>query len=249
MERFKLTLEYNGAAFHGWQRQANGISVQEAVEEAIRAFTGEDVTLAVAGRTDAGVHALGQVAHADIARPLKPYKVRDAINFHVRPHPVCVVEAEAVGEAFHARFGAKRRAYLYRILNRRAPAILDAGKVWHVPRPLDAAAMDRAAKALLGHHDFTSFRAAGCQADSALRTLDRLDVRRAGDEIHVETEARSFLYHQVRNMVGSLLQVGLGRWPESRMGRILAARDRAQAGETAPPEGLYFTRVDYDAVE
>ena len=245
MARWKLTIEYDGVPFVGWQRQENGPSVQAAVEQAILKLSGEAVTIVAAGRTDAGVHALGQVAHADIAKDLVPDKMRDALNAHLRPHPVAVLSAEVVGEDFHARFGARARHYLYRIANRRAPLTLEAGKAWQVQAALDADAMHAGAQMLLGTHDFTTFRAAECQAKSPVKTLDRLDVARVGDEITVRASARSFLHHQVRSMVGSLKQVGTGKWRPRDMGDALAARDRTACGPVAPPDGLYLVRVDY----
>jgi tRNA pseudouridine38-40 synthase len=243
--RFKLTLEYDGGGFVGWQRQENGPSVQQAVEEAVRTFCGETVTVHAAGRTDAGVHALGQVAHLDIARETTADTVRDAVNFHLKPAPVAVVRAEAVGPDFHARFSATARAYLYRIVNRRAPLALDRGRAWAVQPPLDAEAMQAAAQILVGRHDFTSFRATLCQAKSPVKTLDVLDVTRAGEEIRIIARARSFLHHQVRNMVGTLKLVGEGKWTADDVSKALAARNRAAAGPTAPADGLYLTDVWY----
>ena len=245
MPRYRLSIEYDGRPFVGWQRQDNGPSVQQALEEAVHAFCGETVRLHCAGRTDAGVHALGQVAHVDLARERPPDTLRNAVNFHLRPLPVAVLAAEAVPDEFDARRSAIRRHYLFRLLNRRAPPALDAGRVWHVAAPLDAAAMHQAAQVLVGRHDFTSFRAAECQALSPVRTLDRLDVRRDGDEIRVIAEARSFLHHQVRNMAGTLRLVGSGKWGPAEVARALAARDRAASGPTAPPHGLYLVAVDY----
>ncbi len=245
MIRYKLTLEYDGRAFVGWQRQANGPSVQAGLEEAVLLFCGETVTAVAAGRTDAGVHALGQVAQIDLAREVATDQLRDALNFHLRPRPVAVLAAERAPEAFHARFSAVLRRYRYRIVNRRAPLVLDAGRAWRVAQPLDAEAMHRAAQHLIGRHDFTSFRASLCQAASPVKTLDRLLVERTGEEIVVRTEARSFLHHQVRNMVGSLKLVGEGRWSEADLVRALEARDRRAAGPTAPAEGLYLTEVRY----
>ncbi|WP_119461215.1 tRNA pseudouridine(38-40) synthase TruA [Rhodospirillaceae bacterium SYSU D60014] len=245
MTRFKLTLEYDGGGFVGWQRQENGPSVQQAVEEAVRAFCGETVTVHAAGRTDAGVHALGQVAHLDIARETTADTVRDAVNFHLKPAPVAVVRAEAVGPDFHARFSATARAYLYRIVNRRAPLALDRGRAWAVQPPLDAVAMQAAAQILVGRHDFTSFRATLCQAKSPVKTLDLLEVTRAGEEIRITARARSFLHHQVRNMVGTLKLVGEGKWSAAEVSKALAARDRTAAGPTAPADGLYLTDVWY----
>jgi tRNA pseudouridine38-40 synthase len=245
MPRYRLTLEYDGRPFVGWQRQENGRSVQQALEEAVEKFAGERVGIRAAGRTDAGVHALGQVAHVDLARDWPVDTVRDALNAHLRPEPIAVLDAAIAPPDFDARFSAVKRHYIYRILNRRAPPALDAGRVWAIPHPLDAEAMHRAAQALVGRHDFTTFRAAECQADSPLRTLDRLDVARAGAELTIRASARSFLHSQVRSMVGSLVKVGEGKWPEARIAGILAARDRAACGPLAPPEGLYLLAVDY----
>jgi len=245
MPRYRLTIEYDGTPFVGWQRQENGRSVQQAVEEAVAKFAGESITLRAAGRTDAGVHALGQVAHFDLARDWPADTVRDALNAHLRPEPVVILEAAPAVAGFDARFSAVKRHYLYRILNRRAPPALEANRVWAIPQPLDSDAMHRAAQALIGKHDFTTFRAAECQADSPLRTLDRLDANRAGDEITVRASARSFLHSQVRSMVGSLVKVGEGKWPESRVGEILGARDRTACGPLAPPHALYLAAVDY----
>ncbi len=243
--RWKLTIEYDGTPFVGWQRQDNGASVQAAVEQAILKLTGESVTIAAAGRTDAGVHAYGQVAHADIAKAFAADKMRDALNAHLRPHPVAVLSADVVADDFHARFDATARHYLYRIVNRRSPLTLDAGKAWQVQAPLDADAMHVAAQRLVGHHDFTTFRAAECQAKSPVKTLDRLDVSRAGEEISVRASARSFLHHQVRSMVGTLKLVGAGKMTAADVVAALAARDRGECGPVAPPDGLYLVRVDY----
>lgn len=247
MTRYKLTIEYDGRPFVGWQRQAHGLSVQQAVEEAIQCFCGEAVRITAAGRTDAGVHAIGQVAHADIARPTDPGTVRDAVNFHLKPLPVAILAAEAVDDGFDARTSAILRAYRYRIVNRRAPLALEAGQAWQVSRPLDAAAMHEAAQHLVGHHDFTSFRAAECQAKSPMRTIDRLDVVRRGEAIEIEAEARSFLHHQIRNITGTLKLVGEGKHPPGWVAEVLAARSRAAAGATAPPDGLCFLWVRYRA--
>ncbi|MEQ8830306.1 MAG: tRNA pseudouridine(38-40) synthase TruA [Alphaproteobacteria bacterium] len=246
MQRWKITIEYDGGPFVGWQRQTNGPSVQAALEDAAFAFCGERLLVQGAGRTDTGVHALAQVAHLDIERETDAKTVRDALNHHLKPDPVAVLEAEAVPQDFHARFSATGRSYLYRILNRRAPAVLDHGRVWAVPKELDATAMHEAAQVLVGRHDFTSFRASECQADSPVRTLDRLDVSRRGEEIHIVAEARSFLHHQIRNFAGTLERVGRGRWTARDVADVLAARDRAAAGPTAPPQGLYLTGVRYD---
>lgn len=245
MPRVKLTLAYDGGPFMGWQRQDHGPSVQAALEGALERYCGVPIPVQAAGRTDSGVHALGQVAHADITRDDPPGKVCDALNALLRPLPVAVLAAEVVADDFSARFDAVARAYLYRILNRRAPPTLEQGQVWHVARALDAGAMARAARHLVGHHDFTSFRAVHCQAKSPVKTLDVLTVTPVGEEIHVRARARSFLHHQVRNLVGTLAQVGLGRWTEADVAAALAARDRAAAGPTAPAEGLYLVRVYY----
>ena len=245
MPRYKLILEYDGSDLVGWQRQANGPTVQQALEEAISRLCGCLCPVTAAGRTDAGVHATGQVAHFDCERTFPADTVRDAINFHLKPRPVAVIAAEAVGEDFHARFSATGRAYRYRIVNRRAPLALDAHRAWWVAARLDAEAMATGARHLLGSHDFTSFRAGECQAKSPVKTLDRLDVIRQGDEIVVIAEARSFLHHQVRNMVGTLKLVGEGKWQPDAVATALAARDRAAAGPTAPPQGLYLTGVRY----
>ncbi|MDF2763330.1 MAG: pseudouridine synthase [Rhodospirillales bacterium] len=243
--RYKLTLEYDGGGFVGWQRQANGLSVQQALEEAVERFCGETVASVAAGRTDAGVHATGQVAQIDLTREVGPGTLRDALNFHLKPLPVSVLSAERAPEGFHARFSAVQRRYLYRIVNRRAPLALDARRAWRVPQPLDAEKMHRAAQALVGRHDFTSFRASLCQAASPVKTLDLLEVARCGEEITIRAEARSFLHHQVRNMVGSLRLVGEGRWSEADIVRALEARDRSAAGPTAPAHGLYLIEVRY----
>jgi tRNA pseudouridine38-40 synthase len=246
MPRYKLIIEYDGTPFVGWQWQDNGLSVQRVLAQAVKAFAGEEATIHGAGRTDAGVHALGQVAHVDLAKAWDTDTVRDALNAHLRPHPVAVLAAEAVPDTFDARFSAIRRHYLYRIVNRRADLALDQRRAWRAPRPLDTDAMHAAAQRLLGKHDFTTFRAAECQAKSPVKTLDRLDVSRAGEEISVHAAARSFLHHQVRSMVGSLVLVGEGKWSAYDLARALAARDRAACGPVAPPEGLYLVRVDYE---
>ena len=248
MPRYKLTLEYDGGPFVGWQRQANGPSVQQALEEAIQGFCGDAVRTTCAGRTDAGVHALGQVAHVTLARSWPAGTVRDAVNFHLRPAPVAVLCVEPVGEDFDARHSARRRHYRYRIVNRRAPLTVDRGLAWHVTEVLDADAMHAAAQRLVGRHDFTSFRAAECQATSPVKTLDRLNVDREGDEIRIAATAQSFLHHQVRNMVGTLRLVGIGRWTPDDVACALAARNRAAAGPTAPAGGLYLTGVDYPPI-
>ncbi len=245
MNRFRLLVEYDGTGYVGWQRQDNGPSVQQAIEEAIFAFCGERASLAVAGRTDAGVHAIGQVAHVDLDRDTKADTLRDAVNFHLRPQAISILAAEPVGADFHARFSAIGRRYLYRIVNRRAPLALERNRAWWVQGELDASAMQAAGQRLIGHHDFTSFRSSICQAASPLKTLNRLDVEREGDEIRVHAVARSFLHHQVRNMVGTLKLVGEGRWSADDVAAALAARTRSAAGPTAPAEGLFLAEVRY----
>ncbi|NMJ40539.1 tRNA pseudouridine(38-40) synthase TruA [Roseomonas sp. JC162] len=251
MPSYALLIEYDGAPFVGWQRQDTGLSVQQVLEDAAaRLNGGEEAVLTAAGRTDAGVHAEGQVAQVTLTGDLPPERVREALNFHTRPHPVAVLGAAVMPEDWSARFSATGRAYRYRILNRRARPALDLGRVWHVQKRLDAGAMHEAAQGLLGKHDFSAFRAAACQAKSALRTLDRLDVARLGEEVVITAEARSFLHHQVRNMVGTLAEVGLGKRPASWPRSILEGRDRTRAGQTAPAEGLVLTGVRYaDAID
>lgn len=245
MTRWKITVEYDGSGFVGWQRQANGFSVQEAIETAINDFSRETVTLHGAGRTDSGVHACAQSAHFDLTKSTDPDTVRDALNYHLKSKAVSILEAEAVSDDFHARFSAVRRDYLYRILNRRAPSALDSGRVWQVARPLDADAMHRAAQLLVGNHDFSSFRALRCQAKSPVKTLDLLTVSRAGDEIHIAAQARSFLHNQVRILTGTLKLVGESAWTEAQVRAALEAKDRKAGGPTAPPDGLYLTKVVY----
>jgi tRNA pseudouridine38-40 synthase len=245
MPRYKLLIEYDGAPFAGWQIQAEQATVQGVLAAAVEAFCGEKVSVQGAGRTDAGVHALGQVAHVDLRKDWDSDTVRDALTAQLRPHPVAVLAAERVADDFDARFSARARHYLYRIVNRRADLALDRGRAWRVPRLLDAAAMHRAAQGLIGKHDFTTFRAAECQAKSPVKTLDRLDVEREGDEIRIAASARSFLHHQVRSMVGSLALVGEGRWSAKDLAAALAARDRTACGPIAPPDGLYLVRVEY----
>jgi tRNA pseudouridine38-40 synthase len=245
MPRYKLAIEYDGTPFVGWQVQDNGPSVQGVIANAIAAFTGERATVSGAGRTDAGVHALGQVAHVDLAKDWDGDTVRDAINAHLRPHPVAVLAAERVAENFDARFSATRRHYVYRIVNRRADLALEQNRAWRIARPLDDAAMHAAAQKLVGRHDFTTFRAAECQARSPVKTLDQIDVVRDGEEVRVLATARSFLHHQVRSMVGSLVHVGEGKWSADDLGAALAARDRSSCGQVAPPQGLYLVRVEY----
>jgi tRNA pseudouridine38-40 synthase len=245
MPRYKLTIEYDGRPFCGWQRQAHDLSVQQVLEEAIARFSGETVTTQAAGRTDAGVHALGQVVSFDLSREWDPFKIREALNYHTKPHPVAIIEAEAVPDTFEARFSATARHYEYRILNRRARAALDDGKVWHVPVVLDAEVMHAAAQLILGRHDFSTFRAAECQANSPIRTLDRFDVSRQAEMIVVTASARSFLHSQVRSMVGSLKLVGDGKWTPRDFRAVLDAADRSRCGPLAPPDGLYLTGVSY----
>ena len=247
MNRYRLTVEYDGGSYVGWQRQDNGPSVQGALEAAIFGFCAERVTIQGAGRTDAGVHATGQVAHVDIARETDAETVRDAVNAHLRlaGEAVSVRDAAAVPDEFNARFSAFERRYLYRILNRRAPPALEAGRVWHVARPLDAAAMHEAAQRLVGKHDFTTFRASLCQAKSPVKTLTELTVERTGEEVHIRARAPSFLHHQVRNIAGTLELVGSGRWTADDVSEALEARDRARGGPTAPAEGLLLTAVIY----
>lgn len=245
MPRYKLTLEYDGRPFVGWQRQANGLSVQEAVERAVESLTGVASPVQAAGRTDAGVHARGQVVHVDLARDWRGDRLRDALNAHLRLFPVAVVEAEPMDESFEARFSAKKRHYLYRLLNRRAPPTHERGYVWHIARRLNAEAMHAAAQSLVGRHDFTTFRAAECQANSPVRTLEQLDVARTGDIIEFRVSALSFLHRQVRSMVGSLEHVGSGKWTADDLKAALDSRDRARCGAVAPPDGLFLMQVDY----
>jgi tRNA pseudouridine38-40 synthase len=243
--RFRLTVEYDGRPFMGWQRQAHGPSVQQAIEEAAAAITGEAPVLHAAGRTDAGVHALAMAAHLDIERPITPHRLADGLNAKLRPSPIAILRAEVVPGDWHARFSCIGRRYRYRILNRRAPLALEAGRAWRVPVTLHADAMHRAAQQLVGRHDFTTFRSAHCQADSPIKTLDLLSVRRLGAEIEIEAAARSFLHHQVRSMVGCLELVGRGKWSERDLKAALQARDRAALGFNAPPDGLYFVGAVY----
>lgn len=245
MPRHRITVEYDGGPFVGWQRQENGPSVQAALEAAIFKLSGERVTVTGAGRTDAGVHAYAQVAHFDLEKPFAPDKVRDALNYHLKPDPIAVLDAAIAAPDFHARFSATARHYLYRILCRRTPPVLERGRVWHIVREVDARAMDEAAQFLAGRHDFTTFRSSECQAKSPVKTLDRLTVRRAGEEIHIEASARSFLHNQVRSMVGSLKLVGDGKWRPADIRAALDSKNRARCGPVAPPQGLYLARVDY----
>ena len=249
MPRYKLILEYDGAPFVGWQRQENGLSVQEALEGALTAMTGARVTARGAGRTDAGVHALGQVAHVDLERDWDPFRLGEGLNALLHPHPVAIVGAERVSADFDARRSASARHYLYRIINRRAPLTLERGGAWRVKPPLDAAAMHAAARALIGRHDFSTFRDSQCQANSPIRTLDRLDVRREGDKVLFKASARSFLHRQVRSMVGTLVEVGAGRWSAGEFKAAFEAADRSRCGQVAPPHGLYLVRVDYNETQ
>jgi tRNA pseudouridine38-40 synthase len=245
MPRYKLIIEYDGTPFAGWQIQEAQPTVQGVLTAAVAAFSGEHVTICGAGRTDAGVHAIGQVAHLELVQDWPADRVRDALNARLRPHPVAVVRAAKVPACFDARFSAKRRHYHYRIINRRADLALQRYRAWRIPRPLDARVMQEAARALIGRHDFSTFRATECQAKSPEKTLDQLDVVRCGDELRIITSARSFLHHQVRSMVGSLVLVGEGKWRPGELAAALAARSRAACGPIAPPEGLYLVQIDY----
>ena len=245
MPRYRLTVEYDGTPFAGWQRQAHDLSVQQVLEESILKMSGETVAVQAAGRTDAGVHALGQVVSFDLSKDWDPFRIREALNFHTKPEPVAIISAEAVPDSFEARFSAVGRHYEYRILNRRARPALDEFRVWHCPMRLEAEPMHAAAQLILGKHDFTTFRAAECQAKSPDKTLDRLDVSREDDMIVVRASARSFLHSQVRSMVGSLKLVGEGKWTPREFRAALDARDRSRCGPLAPPEGLYLVKVDY----
>ncbi|MBF0355374.1 MAG: tRNA pseudouridine(38-40) synthase TruA [Alphaproteobacteria bacterium] len=245
--RYKLTVEYDGSAFVGWQRQNNGLSVQGVLEEAVRRLTGCDCSAVAAGRTDTGVHALAMGAHVDLIRDYDPETVRKALNFHMKPHPVAVIEASLAPQGFHARFSALERSYLYRISNRPTPPVLERHRVWWISNPLDAERMSLGAAHLIGHHDFSTFRAGDCQAKSPFKTLDGLSVERQGDEVHIRARSRSFLHRQVRNMVGTLKMVGEGKWSPQDVKTALEARARAAGGPTAPPQGLYFVKVIYPA--
>ena len=245
MPRFALTLEWNGAPFMGFQRQSHGLTVQQAVEDAAASVTGEAVVVAASGRTDTGVHALAMRAHFDLARDFDPFRLAGALNARLRPHPVAVLDCVVVPDDWHARFSCSGRAYEYRIVNRRAPLTLEVGKAWRISRPLDADAMHEAAQALVGLHDFTTFRSVHCQSASPVKTLDRLDVRREGDRVIVEAAARSFLHHQVRSMVGCLAMVGQGQWSHADLVSALEAKNRQMLGLNAPPDGLYFVKAIY----
>jgi tRNA pseudouridine38-40 synthase len=244
--RFRLIVEYDGRQFMGWQRQAHGPSVQQALEEALYAIAGEEATFHAAGRTDAGVHALAMSAHVDVAKPITPFRLADGLNAKLRPWPVAVLAAQEAPDDWHARFSCVGRRYIYRIVNRRAPLALEAGRAWRVPVVLHADAMNRAAQVLVGRHDFTTFRSAHCQSDSPVKTLDRLTVRRFGEAIEIEAAARSFLHHQVRSMVGCLELVGRGRWTKRDLKAALDAKDRSALGFNAPPDGLYFAEALYE---
>lgn len=245
MTRFALTIEYDGRPFMGWQHQGHGPSVQQAIEDAAHAITGENALVHAAGRTDSGVHALGMRAHVDIAKDMAPFRLMEALNAKLRPHPVAILACEVVPDDWHARFSCVARHYEYRLMLRRAPLTWERGLAWRIPQPLDLAAMQAGATHLVGRHDFTTFRSAHCQADSPLRTLDRLDVTGDDHRISVFASARSFLHHQVRSMVGCLALVGQGKWSPDDISRALAAKDRGQLGFNAPPDGLYFLRADY----
>jgi tRNA pseudouridine38-40 synthase len=245
LTRFALTVEFDGRPFMGWQRQKHGPSVQGAIEAAAQAITGEEVAVHAAGRTDAGVHGLAMRAHCDVIKPIAPFRLMEALNARLRPAPVAITACTLVADDWHARFSCVGRAYEYRIVARRAPLTWERGLAWQVPQPLDAAAMHEAAQQLVGRHDFTTFRSAHCQADSPVRTLDRLNVERSGERIAIHAAARSFLHHQVRSMVGCLAMVGLGRWSRDDLAAALAARDRASLGLNAPPDGLFFVRAVY----
>ena len=245
MTRFALTIEFDGTPFFGLQRQDNGPSVQQSLEDAAFRVTGEEVRLHSAGRTDTGVHALAMRSHMDIEKDIAPFRLMEALNAQVRPDPIAVTHCEVVADDWHARFSCTGRSYVYRIANRRAPLTLERNRLWQVPQDLDHDAMDRAAKALVGLHDFTTFRSVQCQAQSPVKTLDRLDVERVGDEVRIHAAARSFLHHQVRSMVGCLALVGMGRWREEQMAEALEARDRQALGLNAPPHGLYFVEATY----
>jgi tRNA pseudouridine38-40 synthase len=247
MPRYRLLIEYDGRPYHGLQAQAGLPSVQASVERAVEGFCGQTLRLQAAGRTDTGVHATGQVVHVDLAKDWPPAVVRDALNAHLAPEPIAVLEVSVAPEGWHARFSATRRRYLYRILNRRSPPALDQGRVWHVRKPLNAAAMHQAAQALVGHHDFTTFRDLACQAKSPLKTLDMAEVRREGDLVLLAFASRSFLHRQVRSMTGSLAEVGAGRWSPEDLAAALEARDRQACGPVAPAAGLYLTAVEYDS--
>jgi len=245
MTRFRLTVEYDGRPFMGWQRQPHGPSVQAAIEDAAKAITGEAITLHAAGRTDAGVHAEAMAAHLDVSKLLTAFRLMEGLNAKLRPAPVAILDCLKVADDWHARFSCIGRRYLYRIVNRRAPLALDQGRAWRVPQPLNSDAMHEAAQLLVGHHDFTTFRSIHCQSASPVKTLDSLDVRRFGEEIEIAASARSFLHHQVRSMVGCLMMVGRGQWSAADLKAALEAKNRAALGFNAPPDGLYFVEARY----
>ncbi|GJL96104.1 MAG: tRNA pseudouridine synthase A [Hyphococcus sp.] len=247
MHRYKLFLEYDGSNYVGWQRQDNGPSIQAALEAAIEAFCGDVARTQAAGRTDAGVHALAMVVHVDLTKPHAPDVVRDAINQHLKPAPIAVLRAVEIDADFHARFSCVRRAYEYRIINRRAPLTLDKNRAWRVTPHLDVEKMDQAAQALVGKHDFTTFRAAQCQSETPVKSLEQISVMRAGDDVVIRCAARSFLHHQVRSFTGSLVEVGRGKWGVNEVKKALEAKDRKRCGPVAPPDGLYFMRADYES--
>ncbi|MEQ1550273.1 tRNA pseudouridine(38-40) synthase TruA [Sphingorhabdus sp.] len=245
MTRFAFTAEFDGTPYMGWQRQGHGPSVQQSIEKAIARVTGEEAAVHAAGRTDAGVHALGMRAHSDIEKAIEPFRLMEAVNAQLRPEPIAILDCEVVADDWHARFSCIGREYVYRIANRRAPLALESHRAWKIPQPLDAEAMHTAAQRLVGLHDFTTFRSAHCQSESPVKTLDRLDVRREGEHVLIEAAARSFLHHQVRSMVGCLAFVGMGRWSADDLQRALEAKDRAALAFNAPPDGLYFVRAVY----
>ncbi len=246
MTRFRLTVEFDGRPFMGWQRQSHGPSVQAAIEDTVYAITSVNSVVHGAGRTDAGVHGLAMAAHVDVAREISAFRLMEAINAKLRPLPVAILACDPVADDWHARFSCSGRRYRYRIINRRAPLTFDQGLAWRVPERLDAEAMHDAAQRLIGLHDFTTFRSAHCQSASAIKTLDQLDVHRAGDDIMCEVSARSFLHHQVRSMVGCLAMVGQGKWSADELSSALDAKNRAALGFNAPPDGLYFVEAVYD---
>lgn len=245
MTKYKITIEYDGTNISGWQRQANGPSIQQYIEEAIEVFTKEKVFVYAAGRTDAGVHATGQVAHFELQKMIAPEIVQRAVNHFLKPNTVVIIDCQIADDDFHARFSAKKRHYKYLITNRRAPSVLEVNRTWHIHKKLDVEKMQQAASFLIGNHDFTSFRALQCQAASPIKTMDEIKIYRDEDKIYFTLKATSFLHHMVRNIVGTLVQVGLGAWTPEYIEAVLAAKDRSKAGPTAPPQGLYFTKIDY----
>ncbi len=245
MPRYKCLVEYDGLGFNGWQKQDHAPSIQACIENAINLFSGEQPVIYTAGRTDAGVHALGQVFHFDLIKEFSPERVRGAINQHLKPHKIAIINVEIVSQDFHARFSAKKRYYQYRIINRRSLLALELNRAWHVPVELSLIKMQEAANYLIGHHDFSSFRDGQCQAKSPFKTIDEIKINQIGDIITIDISARSFLHHMVRNIVGTLKMVGEGKWQPDYINHIIAAKDRKEAGPTAPAEGLYFVKVDY----